>query len=198
MAAAAGAGFAAQADLAALFVERAVQLTRRGGVVGMVLPAKLWIALAGGGVRALLAREAPVVRLDDGDFVEQPVGAAGFSDVPRALGVNDVAVDRVPVEMLGAGEVVEIGWLQGLGRHDGLSFKVTPGAGDPRVFEVHDVERNRVFRVMLPSRVGTPSDAQLHAAIGLAVERALLTPPEKVAGTLYDVEVTSADLKDAR
>ncbi len=76
--------------------------------------------------------------------------------------------------------------------------EVTPGEGDPRVFEVHDVERNRGFRVLLPARAGAPPEAQLHAAIGLAVERALVTPPEKVAGTLYDVEVTAADVKAAR
>jgi hypothetical protein len=64
-AAAAGAGFAAQADLAALFTERAVQLVRRGGIIGLVLPAKLWIALAGGGVRSFLAREAPPLRIED-------------------------------------------------------------------------------------------------------------------------------------
>ncbi|HZN56905.1 MAG TPA: hypothetical protein VFD71_02435 [Planctomycetota bacterium] len=76
--------------------------------------------------------------------------------------------------------------------------EVTPGTGDPRVFEVHDVERNRGFRVLLPARAGAPPDTQLHAAIGLAIERVLVTPPEKVAGTLYDVELTSADIAAAR
>lgn len=64
-AAGAGSGFAAQADLAAIFTERAVQLTRRGGVLALLLPAKLWLALAGGGVRQLLADQAPVLQLDD-------------------------------------------------------------------------------------------------------------------------------------
>jgi len=61
----AGAGFAAQADLSALFVERALSLLRPGGTVGMLLPAKLWRALAGGGVRRLLATEAVVTTLED-------------------------------------------------------------------------------------------------------------------------------------
>ncbi len=48
-------GFAAQADLAAAFVERSVALLRNHGVIALLVPAKLWRALAGGGVRRLLA-----------------------------------------------------------------------------------------------------------------------------------------------
>ncbi len=51
----ASAGFAAQADLSAAFVERSVSLLREGGVAALLVPAKLWRALAGGGVRRLLA-----------------------------------------------------------------------------------------------------------------------------------------------
>ena len=48
-------GFAAQADLSAAFVERSVGLLREQGVAALLVPAKLWRALAGGGVRRLLA-----------------------------------------------------------------------------------------------------------------------------------------------
>jgi len=51
----AGAGFAAQADLAVAFVERSTQLLKSSGVLALLLPAKLWRALAGGGVRRYLA-----------------------------------------------------------------------------------------------------------------------------------------------
>lgn len=51
----ASAGFAAQADLSAAFVERSTGLLRDGGVLALLLPAKLWRALAGGGVRRLIA-----------------------------------------------------------------------------------------------------------------------------------------------
>ncbi len=50
-------GFAAQADLAAAFVERSVGLLRDNGVAALLVPAKLWRALAGGGVRRLLASD---------------------------------------------------------------------------------------------------------------------------------------------
>lgn len=50
----AGAGFAAQADLSAAFIERSVQLLAPGGVMALLVPAKLWRTLSGSGVRRLL------------------------------------------------------------------------------------------------------------------------------------------------
>ena len=61
----AGPGFGAQVDLAALFVERSLALTAASGVVALLVPAKLWRSLAGGGTRALLARGARLLRLED-------------------------------------------------------------------------------------------------------------------------------------
>lgn len=61
----AGRGFAAQVDLAALFVERGVALLRPGGTLAFLLPAKLWRALAGGGVRRLVAEETEPRILED-------------------------------------------------------------------------------------------------------------------------------------
>jgi hypothetical protein len=68
----AGTGFAAQVDLAALFVERSLALAAPAGVVALLVPAKLWRSLAGGGTRALLAREARLLRLED--WSEAPCG----------------------------------------------------------------------------------------------------------------------------
>ena len=78
----AGRGFASQADLAAVFTERAVQLTRRGGAIALLLPAKLWNTLAGGGVRDLLLRRTTLLEL--AQWVD---GTAGFDAVvyPSAL-----------------------------------------------------------------------------------------------------------------
>ena len=61
----AGAGFAAQVDLAALFAERSVGLLRDGGALALLLPAKLWRALAGGGLRRLLAERCELLALED-------------------------------------------------------------------------------------------------------------------------------------
>jgi hypothetical protein len=66
-----GHGFAAQVDLAALFVERSVALAappqrdRLGGVVALLLPAKLWRSLSGGGVRRLIAGATRIRRMED-------------------------------------------------------------------------------------------------------------------------------------
>jgi hypothetical protein len=64
-AARAGRGFAAQVDLAALFVERSLDLLREGAPLALLLPAKLWRSLAGGGVRRLVAERGTVVALED-------------------------------------------------------------------------------------------------------------------------------------
>ncbi len=64
-AARAGSGFGSQVDMAALFVERSLALLRPGGITALLLPAKLWSALAGGGVRALLGDESAILTLED-------------------------------------------------------------------------------------------------------------------------------------
>ena len=61
----AGRGFASQVDLAALFVERATQLTRPGGAISLLVPAKLWCSLSGGGIRRVLQDDCRVAALED-------------------------------------------------------------------------------------------------------------------------------------
>lgn len=64
-AAGAGRGFAAQVDMAALFVERSFELLRPGATLALLLPSKLWRSLAGGGVRELLRDRTDLVALED-------------------------------------------------------------------------------------------------------------------------------------
>jgi Eco57I restriction-modification methylase len=61
----AGRGFAAQIDLAALFVERSWELLNPGGTLALLLPTKLWRSLAGGGVRQFLLDRSDIVSLVD-------------------------------------------------------------------------------------------------------------------------------------
>ncbi len=58
-------GFGMQADLAALFTERAASLVRPGGVVAMLVPSKLLRSLAGGGLRSLLWRSTTLLAAED-------------------------------------------------------------------------------------------------------------------------------------
>lgn len=86
----------------------------------------------------------------------------------------------------------------------GIVLQVTDVAAtgpDAQTWMVHDVERNRGFRVIW-SAGATPdghalAQRDLDYAIGLAVERALVTPPEKIGGNVYDVTVTAGDLRPA-
>jgi hypothetical protein len=61
----AGRGFAAQIDLSALFVERAARLLKTDGTLALLVPAKLWRSLAGGGLRRFLERHAAPLALED-------------------------------------------------------------------------------------------------------------------------------------
>jgi len=104
----AGSAFAAQVDLAALFVERALALCRPGGVTALLVPAKLFRALAGGGMRAMLLREAAVLALDDWSDAEPEFDAAVYPalvvarrreattprDEPTPGGDTEIAVHR--------------------------------------------------------------------------------------------------------
>jgi hypothetical protein len=85
---------------------------------------------------------------------------------------------------------------------------VTRRGTDGRSWMVHDVERNRGFRVEITSQameetpsgckpVGRPwSEDDIEGAVGLAVERFLSSSADVVAGPIYDVQVTSRDLYD--
>lgn len=71
-------GFAAQVDLAALFAERALSLLEPGGTLALLLPSKLWRALAGGGLRAELHQHAHLVSLEDWSEAPRQFDAAVY------------------------------------------------------------------------------------------------------------------------
>ena len=72
-AAGAGHGFSAQVDLAALFVERSLQLLAQDAALSLLLPSKLWRSLAAGGLRHLVMNAARLARVED------------YSDVPTSF-----------------------------------------------------------------------------------------------------------------
>ena len=61
----AGYGFAAQVDIAAMFIERSTRLLAPGGGLSLLVPAKLWRSLAGGGVRWWLSAETRLRGVED-------------------------------------------------------------------------------------------------------------------------------------
>ncbi|MGD8869118.1 MAG: hypothetical protein PVI01_15965, partial [Gemmatimonadales bacterium] len=60
-----GRGFAAQADLSLLFLERGLELTRQGGALGFLLPSKLIRCLAAGAARERILRDTRILRIED-------------------------------------------------------------------------------------------------------------------------------------
>jgi hypothetical protein len=97
----AGRGFAAQVDLAALFVERGLSLVRAGGALAYLLPSKLWRSLAGGGVRRLLAQRAAVELVEDWSAGAAVFDAAVYPCglVARALSPDERTPDSRTLEI---------------------------------------------------------------------------------------------------
>lgn len=89
----AGAGFGAQVDVAAMFAERAFSLTRTGGVVALLLPAKLWHSLAGGGVRQLVVENTAPLLLEDWSAASAAFDAAAY---PSLLVARRLARSTTP------------------------------------------------------------------------------------------------------
>ena len=71
-----------------------------------------------------------VVGLNDRDLVQKPICSTVLGNVLCAVGVEDVAVDPVPIPVFAAGELREIAFAESLRRHVvPLSFEVTPTVG---------------------------------------------------------------------
>jgi len=93
----AGAGFAAQVDLGALFLERSLALTRNEGSLALLLPTKMWRALAGGGARRLLCTGARVIALDDWSESPAAFDAAVYPSLVIARKGADDAAPAPPI-----------------------------------------------------------------------------------------------------
>lgn len=77
----AGTGFAAQVDLAALFLERSTSLLAPEGSLGLLLPVKLWKSLSGGGTRQLAMTRLDISRLEDMTEAPAAFDAAAYPSV---------------------------------------------------------------------------------------------------------------------
>ena len=93
-------GFSAQVDLASLFVERSIGLASPVGCVALLLPAKLWRSLSGGGVRRLLETRTQLRVVEDWSDAPSAFDAAVYPSVMIASrhkspdNGTDVAVRR--------------------------------------------------------------------------------------------------------
>ena len=122
VAARAGRGFAGQVDLASIFAERAVSLLREGGVASLLLPAKLWRSLAGGGLRELLLRRTRLLRLEELSESKAAFDAAVYPSIVVAR-AGSAPVTRVDVAVQHGATLREWG-----APVDSLAFDASPGA----------------------------------------------------------------------
>lgn len=160
LASGAGAGFAAQVDLAALFAEQSIGLVRQQGIVAMLLPMKLWRSLAGGGVRRLLGGEHSLRVLEDWSDAPAVFDAAVYPSLVVARRGRDRRADdtiRVTIHR----RRFAIGW-DAPARE--LAYDQTPGA--PWI--VLPPDARRAFSRMADA--GIPLDASHLASPTLGVK----------------------------
>ena len=80
-----------------------------------------------------LGGDSFVVVLNDRDFVQKPIRSAVLGNVLRAVGVKNIAVDRMAVPVVTASELRQVGFAESLRRHNvPLLFEVTPRRGRER------------------------------------------------------------------
>ncbi len=110
------AGFASQVDLASLFVERSTDLVSPHGCIALLLPAKLWRSLAGGGVRRLLASKLQLRAIEDWSNAPATFDAAVYPSMVVAAADRDatspvratVHINRVAAEWTGGPDALRL------------------------------------------------------------------------------------------
>jgi hypothetical protein len=124
-------GFAAQVDLSALFVERAVTLARTGGAIALLVPAKLWRSLAGGGVRHFLLQSSRIVELEDWSEARATFDAAVYPSL--VVAVREPPDPRADVRVAEHRRDQVLGWTTpvlklGIDESPGAPWPWLPGA----------------------------------------------------------------------
>jgi methylase of polypeptide subunit release factors len=153
----AGSGFAAQVDVASLFIERSVRLAAPGGSIALLVPSKLWQSLAGGGVRRLLEAETVVCRLEDHSNAPALFDAAVYPSLVLARRTPTEALprDRVNVAVTHRGHDL-VAWTTS---RKALPFDDTPGAPwillPPEARRVFDLLRSS-GQTLAESAIGRP------------------------------------------
>lgn len=87
--------------------------------------------------------------------------------------------------------------------------EVTAPDSDGRVWEVQELQKGSVFKATLAARVRQSTSVaapplgrglkpvEIERAVCLAVEEALLSPPEKEPGITYEISVTNEHVREA-
>ncbi|CAN5374258.1 hypothetical protein BH09GEM1_BH09GEM1_30530 [soil metagenome] len=100
-------GFSAQVDLASLFVERSVGLVSPSGCLALLLPAKLWCSLAGGGVRRLIGAQTRIRAIEDWSEAPASFDAAVY---PSMVIATRRVEAELPTEVTVRRRTLDISW----------------------------------------------------------------------------------------
>ncbi len=154
--ASASTGFASQVDAAALFVERCTELLQPDGTASLILPAKLWRSLAGGGVRAFLRERTHVRELHDLTRAKRIFDAAVYPSVITATRSSTTASSPPTIAATSSRDDQTIRWKVA---PDLLPFDRSPGSpwilGAPEVRAAFDAVRNSGI-ALAQSPIGRP------------------------------------------
>ncbi len=102
----AGVGFASQPDLSVAFIERSLELLAPGGTLALLVPAKLWRTLSGGGIRRTIAQVATVRTIRDWSDAPALFDAATYPSLLVARKHADLDVSTItPTHALTEGTV---------------------------------------------------------------------------------------------
>jgi len=121
-----GRAFASQIDLAALFVERSTSLLRDQGALALLLPAKLWASLSGGGVRELVRAKIELIALEDMTESRSGFDAAVYPSL--LVGRRSVAREPDPDATLAAAVFRNGSAVQWELKAGSLGFDSSPGS----------------------------------------------------------------------
>lgn len=122
-AASAGRGFASQVDASALFLERSVDLLKPDGVAALIVPAKIWRSLAGGGVRELVLLRSTLCEIQDLTGARAVFEAAVYPSVLITRKAESPSATHTALVVHRDGQPRR--WLMKAGR---LSFDSSPGS----------------------------------------------------------------------
>ncbi|HEV8125905.1 MAG TPA: N-6 DNA methylase [Gemmatimonadales bacterium] len=174
-----GAGFRHQPDLAVAFLERATELARPGGVVGMLLPAKLATAAYGASARHSLAHDFSLHAISD-------LGAGGSAEFDATVYPMALVARRSPP---GPDHQVSIHYPGGTCR----ILQAVFGQGDQWVLQAQDaVEVARELAARYPT---VKSHFSLHLGVKTGANQVFLDPPDTVEPDLLRRAIRGRDVR---
>lgn len=163
----AGRAFGTQADLSVAFVEQGWRMVREGGVVGMLVPGKLFTSDYGAALRSGLRAEASVCTARD--LSRRGTAWLDADAYPAALVARRGGVDRPVRVELPSGELTRI-------EPDHLASSSEPGAPWPGL----DDAGMRLYRRLRDAGAPLGRVTSVRMGVKTGLNRAFVDPPDGV------------------